>query len=775
MRVASFDFCINAAVDSGKITKKVAQQITESDNPDQAISELAANLTRQKREAAIQAVRLDAAWKNIESHPKGKYEGLMALMTKDPSGKAPYMNAEYLGKIYSAQLDSMFAEAMSKFRTRRIGFEQDEVGLRKLVKAIYGESIDDAEIAGLAGDWHKVTEKARTLFNERGGSISKNEKWLLPQNHDMQRISSTPKEVWIEEIKPFLDRNNMTDDFGNRLSDEEFEAALDYTYDTITTGGLNKAKDFTAMPAIGKKMARKGSEQRFLYFKDADSWIAYQSKYGRGDIFTTLTGWIDAKANDIAMMEVFGTNPNTAYDALKNQIEKELSKEGKSLTQTQRSFSDRTFSVISGQTNEGNLTSLADFMTAIRNLLTASTLGSAFLSSLSDIGTTAITTAYNGMGATKVLARQLSLMNPANEADRVLAVRMGLIAEAWKGRAHSANRYADVYGTGVTAKIAEGVMRASLLSPWTDAGRKAFGMEFGGMLADNFGKSLDELDSPIKKAFSTYGITEADWNTFRKTKPLDHKGAKFADMTQEGGTKFHQMILSEMDFAVPTPDARVKAITTGGTGRGTVAGQAWRSVMMLKSFPITIASTHFYRAAYQSTAGGKAAYVGAFVASATVLGGLALQVKDLAAGREPRPADNLEFFSAAMAQGGGLGIFGDFLFSDVNRFGGGPISTAFGPTGELFEKSLSLTVGNVQQAIKGEETNVLGEAASFAKRYTPDVWQTRLFTDALYDQMLIQVDDRAQQRYNRIIRKRQKDYDQGYWWRPGEPLPEGLQ
>jgi len=36
-------------------------------------------------------------------------------------------------------------------------------------------------------------------------------------------------------------------------------------------------------------------------------------------------------------------------------------------------------------------------------------------------------------------------------------------------------------------------------------------------------------------------------------------------------------------------------------------------------------------------------------------------------------------------------------------------------------------------------------------------------------------DPNAQKKYNRIVRKRQKDYEQGYWWKPGEPLPEAMQ
>ena len=65
------------------------------------------------------------------------------------------------------------------------------------------------------------------------------------------------------------------------------------------------------------------------------------------------------------------------------------------------------------------------------------------------------------------------------------------------------------------------------------------------------------------------------------------------------------------------------------------------------------------------------------------------------------------------------------LFSDVNRFGGGITSTIIGPMGELADKTAKLTIGNMQEAILGEETNVLGEAAQYLKSYVPKAWETR--------------------------------------------------
>jgi hypothetical protein len=155
-------------------------------------------------------------------------------------------------------------------------------------------------------------------------------------------------------------------------------------------------------------------------------------------------------------------------------------------------------------------------------------------------------------------------------------------------------------------------------------------------------------------------------------------------------------------------------------------------------------------------------------------------LKDIAAGREPRDIgdnakDRAKFWAAAMQQGGGLGIFGDFIFSDVNRFGGGIVQTTLGPVPELVDKSFKLTFGNVQELAKGEDTDFLPELGEFAKRYSPKTWQTKLLNDALYDQAILWADPRAQRRFNRAMKKRTSEYGQEFWWRKGELTPEVLQ
>jgi hypothetical protein len=772
---STYSKCIDIAVQGGKISKQLGQEILKAENPEDAIANAVKNLSRLKREQAIQSIRIAQGFESIKNHGSNNaMTGLMNLMVKDITGKGNLLNVEQLGKVFSMRYMAKWADSLSMFRTRMFGLSQDTEGLNKFIRAVYGEDVGDAKIMKAAQDWLKLVDEMRTDFNKAGGSIPKNEDFLLPQMHDMRRVKAAEFTEWRAFIINKLDRNKIVDDQGRQLSDNNFEDALKYIYESITTGGLNKAKDFT-VGRLGTKLSRKGSERRFLYFKDAESWIAYQNKFGKGDILTTITDNIQSMAQDTALMNIFGTNPKQTFEILKAEAEKLQIERGKSPKERTKGTLNAVYKTVSGDINGGELTTLADGFQFVRNIQVASKLGGAILSSVTDIASTLVTSAYNKIPFVKVYSRQLSQMNPTNEQDRIFAARMGLVIENWYGRAHSQNRFADSYGTGASVKLAEAVLRFSGLEAWTSAGRKAFGMEFSGMLSDNFGKTFNQLDPTVQKVFKNYQITELDWNNFRATKPLNLKGSKFADLTKDESMKFHSMILSETDYAVPTPDARVRAIATGGLERGSFWGQMSRSAMMIKSFPMTIAQTHLYRGFTQSTTGGKMMYLGGFTLSATLMGGFALQLKDIAAGREPRKMDNLEFWKDAFIQGGSGSLFADYVISDVEKYGNSYADSLGGPMVGFANQLGGLTLGNIQDVLEDRDTNIVGESIKFTKDIIPDPWQIQLFKNSMMDNVRLWADPSYQSSLNRIRSKQYRDYGQEYWWAPAETPMEVLE
>ncbi len=159
----------------------------------------------------------------------------------------------------------------------------------------------------------------------------------------------------------------------------------------------------------------------------------------------------------------------------------------------------------------------------------------------------------------------------------------------------------------------------------------------------------------------------------------------------------------------------------------------------------------------------------------TVAGAIGLQMRQVAQGKDPRPMNTKEFWGAAILAGGGLSIWGDFLFQDQNRFGGGAVETIAGPAAGFVGDTLRLTVGNTQQAAEGDDTKFASETIRFIRRYMPggNIWYARLALDRfVFDELQKMADPEAYKRFRRIEKRAIKDYGQKYWWRPGKALPD---
>ena len=774
--MGDFASCVAAAVEAKAIPKKLGKQILDAADSEAEFNSimdtLAHNKQRKMRDAVALRARLDDV---LAENLKGEVNagvGLNAILSRSEISDA--INVDKYAAAVAATYHGRNNGMLSRFRTRMLGFSQDKEGLNDLVRALSGQKVKDGEIQAYAKFLSETFEELRLRFNKAGGRIGKNDKWFLPQAHDRRAIVDR-KDEWVADVMGWADRAAMKGDNGEVLTDAELKAAFEYMHESIVTDGMNKTAVLAPAKTRGK-LANRHAEQRFLWFKDADAWLAYSDKYGKSDTYTTITGHIDSLSHEIALMEMFGGNPEHTYKALRQEA-KRAGASPERLTQA-----DTVWNVVSGKVNGGELLKMADYAQTSSNVITASFLGGAMLSAVPDTAFSAMTSIYRGMPPMAALGRQMSMLNPANEADRMFAARMGLGVEEMINLAHAGNRWSEVHGTGVSAKAAEAVMRGSGLSAWTAMGRKGFGWEYNSMVSGSVKKSFDNLDPKLKKAFKEYGIDANQWDKIRSTEMLKHNDATYLDLTHPDNINLQMMILSEMDLAVPTPDARVRGVTTAGLGRATVSGQVWRTPMMLKSFPITLLFTHVSRAMAQSTMAGKFAYGGAMLALTTMLGGVALQLKDIAAGRTPRNMDkdgnmmvDSDFFIAAMAQGGGLGIFGDFLFADQNRFGQSLGETLAGPrVGLLDDVALDTVVGNIQKIAKGEETTITGDVVALANKYQPKIWQTRRLQQSAFEAMEVWVDDSAASRFNRRVRKREKEFDQDYWWEPAQ-LPEFLQ
>jgi hypothetical protein len=160
-------------------------------------------------------------------------------------------------------------------------------------------------------------------------------------------------------------------------------------------------------------------------------------------------------------------------------------------------------------------------------------------------------------------------------------------------------------------------------------------------------------------------------------------------------TKLHQFYMDRVLFAgVIRGGAAEKAMTTGGAQSGTVVGEMARMVMQFKNYPISFVKQILGRIAQEDQFAripgalarriaadpwGAGSQMAQLMISLTAMGYLSMALKSLVKGQTPADPRLPSTWTAAFVQGGGAGIYGDFLMSRVNRFGGTLLETAAGP------------------------------------------------------------------------------------------------
>lgn len=747
----------------------------------------------RKRRTMLQAM----TWKKISMDMEnyrtitGKKDlGRAALAFFEQDATSKHLSIVQLQAAIERSATRKMDKFLATFRRDVVGRTRNKAKLNNMLREVFDEDTGDAAAKELALGWKEASDYLRKRFNASGGAIPKRKDWGLPQTHSTLKVRKASPREWIDFVSARLDLEKMVDmQTGLRFSPEKLNDALTDVYETIRTDGMSKVKP--SGRGYGKALANKNADHRFLVFKNADAWMEYSTKFGVDNPFDSMMGHISNMSRDIAFMERLGPNPRATTEFIKQTIRKEASGDAKAEDRvaSQSAKMDELYNILNGTSNQPINRKWANTFAGTRQLLQSAQLGAAAISALTDVNFNRIARKMNGLPQTKTLKQYLKLVSPlgAEEKGR-LAIRLGLTAEGWSTLAAAQMRYTgDMSGPEVTRRVADFVMRASLLSPWTQAGRWAFGMEFLGKLADDAGKSIDELDPMFRKALERYNLGGEYWDIIRKTELYDYEGAKFLRaediefrtdidpaLARDLATRVMAMVETETNFAVPSTSIRGRAALTGDVKPGTIGGELVRSFAMYKNFGVTLVNTHIMRGAATPGAKGKGRYFADLLISTTIMGALAIQLKEMSKGRDPRSMEDPEFWGAAFLQGGGLGIYGDFLFSDVNRFDRGLAETIAGPVVGFGNDVKNLTVGNIIEAAQGEDTKVASEMINFAARYTPGIslWYMRLGLERMiFDQAKLWADPDAGKKIRRTIRKYKREYGQEYWWQPGQTQP----
>ena len=69
-------------------------------------------------------------------------------------------------------------------------------------------------------------------------------------------------------------------------------------------------------------VSRIAGQERSYHFKDANSWLSYQKKYGAGGLWDAISAELESTGKKLGTVSVLGPNPEAGYDFLIKQTEK---------------------------------------------------------------------------------------------------------------------------------------------------------------------------------------------------------------------------------------------------------------------------------------------------------------------------------------------------------------------------------------------------------------------------------------------------------------------
>jgi hypothetical protein len=754
----------------------------------------------EKRNRLMNIVIEDKLWQQIQEadamvgNPRLGIEAALVGVNAPISGAQRSVDA-LTGGIMNSWAGGMIADLkksnlLSQFNTMKGDFA------RQVARAIHDlnraqpEGVDVPQSARqIAEIVHKYQTSAVERQNRAGAYIRHRDGYVVRQSHDPGRMASKGQKAWADAVRNRLDFDAM------EIEPDKIDGFLQSAYEAITSGVrlTNQISDIaTAFTGPGN-LAKKASASRVLLFKSPDDWFDYDQQFGTASLRESIMSDLQSAAKNTALMTNLGTNPQAMFDKVITRAKREWRDDPKKL----KSFEKGLFGLqaeldeVTGDVNIGATDTVARWLAGYRALQTMAKLGGAAISAVSDIAYNAANRIYQGRSMMDAWSDAfMAPMKGMSRGDqRIFADMLGTGLEGQLGDFMSRFNAADG-APGRTSKLMAMFFKLNLLGPWSDANKRGATLLIAHDLATNAKKSFDKLPPDLARLLRIYGIDADAWEIARQAVRKGPDGREYifpgdVPLAERSGDQVRDslfaLLSNEADVSVPSAGGRERAFMRRGYRPGTAAGEAFRFMFQFKSFGVTGLSKVMGRQVYGAGAksitdqlkrgfGANLGLVNAMV-GATVLGYFVMQAKELMKGRSPRE-NTPATLVAAMMQGGGLGIYGDFLFGEYNRFGGGALETLAGPgvgtvaeVFNLYQKSLGV--------ITGSGDTLAGDVVALAKGNIP--FANLFYLKGALDYLLwYQLQETINPGYlKRMERRVKKENNQTYWAPPSSVVATG--
>ena len=620
----------------------------------------------------------------------------------------------------------------------------------------------------------KQQGRGRNMMNREGAFIAQLSGRVSRQTHDAIKVSGgffkgvgskarreKARSDWKNTILPLLDERTFEDV-------ENIDKFLNRIWSDIVHGRHHASGDGLDLDGYRPppSMARTVSSRRVLHFKNSDAWLDYNEKFGTSTLFQSIVGELEKAGRNAALMNVWGPSPRAAFENHMARIKDNTDDVGNRFQRSQEWLREAEFDQLDGSAEAFVSPRFSSIVRNIKMQQVLSKLGGMTVSSLSDNPLAANALRHAGVSYLDGYSEVIQGLTRLQGKEKIHAADMTNVAvRSMIGDV--ASRFSAMDGGhGVMGKMQDMFYKVNFFDFWQKGIRRGVGAALSMNLGKNVNVPWSKLEPTFRAGLERYEIDTATWAVIRRAGQklgADPDGriwvtpesidaipnasvAKWAKRAEgfnperideardEIRLRLQAYFSDIADNAMTEPRARERALIHGKAHEN-VLGPLVGLIAQFKSFPLTVLTRHVlpgFDKGYGSLK--PTATVTHLLAGMFALGFIAMQAKQLLRGLTPRPLTddegrpNMKTLQAAMLQGGGFGIMGDFLFADYSRYGTSVTATLAGPAVGEGEKLIQL----IHATAHGQDTGARWLRAGLRNTPFTNLFYTRTAMDYMF-------------------------------------------
>ena len=777
-----------------KSEKILAQEIIDKFEYDQVLKKrnLAENNMKalENYEKIIDAVDTSNGKINPIEAVRGYLVGMQKFskITRDSIGlkQAALENVE-ITKLVNA-IRNLGKDAWNDFSEGRIDLE--------IMREMIGEPTGVKGAKDIARILKESQNSWRLRLNDLGANIGELDDWITRTTHDTEKMAAASKSsrliednrlAWVEYIQTKL---NLKRTFPNVNDPIEINKILSSIYDSLMTGDHLKYGGTNSIYGT-KNVSNRLNASRVLHFKDLQSRQEYNIKFGEPSLQTSVFNVLTSSAKNIVIMQELGTNPQDTFNKILALLKKKYkNSDYKIVRDLNFENFQGAFSQIDGSINVIGSQTLAKIGIVVRGTGDMARLGGTVITSFADLAPYMGTTNFQGRGLLTGLFEAINGLLGGNNRAAMEALEVVSNSIVVSNRGNVFGDGSDL--TGSIGNLRNKFFKWNGLNGWVASLKSSMALgvaKFYGSLSET---KFFNLEKRERNFLTLYGIDEGKWDMLRSIKTLAVDNKRY--LTAEGAKDISDSVINKYlgrklsarelrnfkndleltwrnvlndqgTHGTPEPDTQIRAITTMGSIKGTYMGEINRFIMQYKNFSVSLYKK-ILRREMDSYGPDESKLIGASMLASTLMlgtifGYIVLSVKDMLSGRSPRDPKKLSVIMQSFVQGGGGGIYGDFLMSEIqNQYGNGIFETALGPTASDIKKFIDMVKTMNEPKKAGKKFLELAEG------HTPFI--NLYYTKAAYDYLIgYQIKEYLDPGFFKRMKDRnEKNRGQTYYFKP---------